>query len=331
MDIRSIKTSAAQSLAEASYNPKKLALLHTGAALLLSLLITVLNFLLTRSIDNTAGLSGIGTRSVLTSAQSILSIAGNIALPFWEIGFVFAALAMARKEPVGPSHLLEGFRRFGPVLRLLLLQGLLYAGVAMACAYAATSIFLFSPLSNSMMETLDSLLSTADSVELALQTETIMESVMPTLTPVYVIFGILFLAVMIPLFYRFRMAQLALMDENTTGALAAMKSSSRMTRGKRFFLFKLDVSFWWFYGAQVLIALLAYGDMLLPMLGIRLPINSDAAFFVFYAVHLLLQLALAWGYGSYVQTTYAHCYDTLRQNIPPAPRAQNIHKNLPWV
>ncbi len=331
MDIRSLKAAAAQSLAESTYDPKKLALLHTGAALLLSLVLTLLNYLLTRSIDNTAGLAGIGTRSILTSAQSLLSIVGNIALPFWEIGFLFAALSMARKESVGPAHLLEGFRRFRAVLRLLLLQTLLYTGVAMGCFYAATTIFVFTPLSNGMAEAVEGLLSGTDAAALAQQSDMIAEAVMPYMIPLYVIFGILLLVVAVPLFYRFRMAQFALMDQDAAGARAAMKASSRMTRKKRLFLFKLDLSFWWFYGAQVLILVIAFGDALLKLIGIALPVSDDAAMFLFFGAQLLLQLALAWYCGSYVQTTYAHCYDMLKQDAPPLPSPANQMKNLPWV
>lgn len=331
MDIRSLKVKSAQSLAESTYDPKKLALLHTGAALLLSLLITVLNFLLTRSIDNTAGLAGIGTRSVLASAQSVLSTVGNIALPFWEIGFLFAALAMARKEPVGPSHLLEGFRRFRAVLRLLLLQTLLYTGVAAGCFYAATTLFLFTPLSDGMTAAVEKLMAGTDAATLVQQSDVVTEAVMPYMIPLYVIFAVLLLVVAVPLFYRFRMAQFALMDRETPGARAAMKASSRMTRRKRLFLFKLDLSFWWFYGAQVLILVIAFGDALLKLIGIVLPVSDDAAMFLFFGAQLLLQLALAWYCGSYVQTTYAHCYDLLKQDAYPAPSLVKEMKNLPWV
>lgn len=320
MDIRSIKTNAANSLAAASYDPKKLAVLHAGAALLLTLVMTVLNYFLSRSIDNTAGLSGIGTRTVLETVTSLLSIASAFVLPFWEIGFLYAAMGMARRENVSPMTLTEGFRRIGPVLRLQLLQLLLYIGVAMACMYAATFVFFFTSLSNSMMETLQALLDSGVTAEELMASDAMFEQLLPTMIPVYVVFGVLFAVVAIPLFYRFRMASYAVMDTQTPGALAAMRDSSRMMRGSRLALAKLDLSFWWYYAAQLVITAVAYGDLLLPALGITLPFGSDAAMFIFFVVQLVLQLVLAYSCGSYVQTAYAHCYDLLKNKKPASPK-----------
>lgn len=328
MDMRSMKGVAAKSLAVASYDPKKLAAIHTGAALLVSLVLTVLNYLLTRRIDTTAGLSQLGTRAVLSTAQSLLTIAGSLALPFWEIGFLYAALGMARQTHTGPKSLAEGFRRMGPVLRLFLLQGIMYLIVAIACVQVAAIVFSFTPFMENMLQAMRPILEQAATEQFVMD-EATMKALLPAITPLYVILGILFIAVSIPLFYRFRMSQFAIMDD-APGALAAMKASGRMMRGNRFSLFKLDLSFWWFYALRILITVIAYGDVILPALGVTLPVSADTLFFVCYGIHLLLQLALAWKYASYVYTTYAHCYDTLRNAESPAPKPQPVPRNLPW-
>lgn len=321
MDIRHAKAAAAQSLAVAPYHPKKLALIHTGAALGLSLVLTVVNYLLAQNIDAAPGLSGIGTRTTLSFLQTVLSLAGSIALPFWEIGILRAALCISRQESATPRTLMEGFRRAGPVLRLLLLE----LGVTMVLISASTQIgstlYLLMPFSDGLMEQL-AVMAEASGGQL-LMDEALLVQLLPKMIPIYILSAVVLLVIGIPLFYRFRMARHAIMDDGATGAFAAMKASSRMMRGNRLTLFKLDLSFWWYYGAQLLIALIAYADSLLPMLGITLPLCGDGSFFLFYGIHLLLQLVLAWTSVSYVQTTYAHSYNAFLQKLPKPPVPEN--------
>lgn len=326
MDIRNakeLKAAAGQALSRASFDPKKLALIHTGAALALSLVLTVLNYFLTRGIDDTGGLAGMGTRSILSTAQAMLSIGNALVLPFWEVGFIAAAISMARQQPATPDTLLSGFRRFGPVLRLWLLQGVLYVGIAILCLQLGTAIFIMTPLSDPLMELTEPMLTEGFVLD-----DAMMETLAPYMTPAYVIFAIVFCAVAIPVFYRFRMAQFVIMDTEKVGALKALGTSHKMMRYNRWSLFKLDLSFWWFYGLQLVSTALCYGDVILEGLGVTLPISADAAFFGFYGIHILCQLALAWKTQSYVQTTYAQAYEALR------PEAQDpeppVMKNVPW-
>ena len=326
MDIRDrngLKTAAEQALSQASYDPRKLALIHTGAALALSLVLTVLNFILSRQIDSTGGLSGIGVRSVLSTAQSVLSIVNALILPFWEMGFVAAAIAMSRRNAATPNTLLSGFRRFGPVLRLNLLQGALYVGIAFLCIQISAGIFIMTPFSDPLLAALEQLYATGTTVP----DDTAIAALSELILPVYGIFAILFCLLAIPLSYRFRMAGFAIMDNEKIGALRAMGKSHKMMRYNRFSLFKLDLSFWWYYLLQLASMGLGFGDLLLRALGVELA-NADVAFFGFYGVHLLCQLGLAWWMQSRVQTTYAMAYEAVRPEAEdPEPP---VMKNLPW-
>ena len=67
MDIRQLKAQAQERAASARYDARKLALLFTGAAVALSFLITLVGFLLTKQMEGTGGLSGIGLRTLLSS------------------------------------------------------------------------------------------------------------------------------------------------------------------------------------------------------------------------------------------------------------------------
>ena len=320
MDLRSSREAASRSLSQASYDPKKLAVVHIGAVTLVSLVLALVNYLLSLGLSSTAGLSGIGLRSALGTVQYILSAGSSLLLPFWEIGFLFAALKMARGESAEPRSLLEGFRRFAPVLRLFFLEMLIYTGLAIAAVQIASTIFVITPLSAEMQEVIQShagLLSSGQSLELS---EELIATITPHMIPVYVIFLILFAIVAIPLFYRLRLARFAVMDD-APRARIALAVSTRATKGHRWSLFLVDLSFWWFYAAQIGIAALSYAVELLTLLGISLPVNKDVAVLVCYLVSLALQFLLFRQFGSYVHTTYAHCYDRLRASAPQPPAA----------
>lgn len=321
------KEKAALSLQVASYSPAKLALIHTGASAAVALVITVINFLLDQNMGP-GGLAGMDTRAMLQTVQMVLTTAYSILTPFWAMGLVRAMLLVSRQENAKPEDLLEGFGRFWPTLRLMLLEGLLYFVVAMACLNIATTIFTFTSLSDSMYAQLESIAAGMTTGQLILDNDQIM-ALLPSMIPAYVIFGILFFVVAIPLFYRFRMAQYVLMDQKHTGALAAMVLSARMMKGHRLELFRMDLSYWWYYGLQLVITLVAYLGALLPVFGIKLPLDSTAMMFVSFGVQVVLQLLVAYKWLAPVQTAYACAYDILKEEMPPLPTAPQPPQN-PW-
>ena len=325
MDIRDrqgLRQRAAEALSRAVYSPAKLALLHTGAAVALSLVLTALNFMLTRQMDGTGGLAGMGLRSILSTVQTMLSLVSIVVMPFWEMGFVYAAIRIARGERAEPETLLQGFRRWGPVLRLTLLQALIYVAIMVLSINISSGIFILTPFSQPLAELIQSL---PDETVIDAQ---FMAKASSALVPLYCVFGVLFAAFALPVAYRFRMAQYAIMDDPKIGALAALGTSNRLMRYNRWALFRLDLSFWWFYGLHVLSTLFGYGDILAGTLGIALPISEDAAFFVSFLLHGVCQLAIAWWFASRVAVTYAKAYDALRVQAEDAEPP--LVKNLPW-
>lgn len=317
MKLFGTRVAAKCSLQAAQYSGKKLAFLHTGAALLFSLVMTALNLLLSQYIEKTTGLGGIGTRSVLQAIQSVLSLLSAVLLPFWQMGFVFACIRYARQEQVAPTMLWEGFRRFGKFLRLSILQTLIYIAASFACLYAAGMLFSFTPFVGKLYTVMEPILQQGITEEMLADPALTMQIVQAAL-PLYILAGVLLAVVTIFLFYRMRMAQFAIMDD-APNARAAIAMSFRMMRKNGFSLFRADMRFLWFYILKVLIAVVAYGDLLLGFAGITLPVNSSILFLGFYVLHALLELWLNWQCGAYIQTTYAHCYQILKDNMPQKP------------
>lgn len=313
-DHRGIKAGAAEALAAAP-NYRKLVLLSTGAAAVLSLTASVLSFILDEQIAGTGGLAGLGLRSILSTVQMMLSFATAALLPFWNQGFTSAALKLSRKESAGYGTLLDGFCRFGPVLRLLLLKELLCILLITGCMYVGLSVLSYTPLAFPFYDAL----SQTDIMNTGVLDEATLASLTDTLLPMLLVCAVLCFIAIIPIFYRLRLAELRIMDEPGCGAIAAALESGRLMHHNCLALLRLDLSFWWFYLADLLIAVLCYGDMILPALGITLPFSENIAYFVFYIIGLLAQILLYWHAWGYVSASYARFYDTLRP--PQTPEA----------
>lgn len=290
-----------------TYNPSRVILIHTGAVLLVSLLFTVADFLLNQQIDATGGLSGMGLRSVLTTIQSLLRLVQLIILPFWQIGYTYYTLNVARGQTAGLPDLLEGFRRWAPVLRLKALMLGMGFLLAMLCANVSSFLFMLTPWAAPVMTKMEALLSDGNITD-----EVLMENIVAIsediMVPVLVLFGICFLAGFLFLFFRFRLAELWLMAHPDGGALAALRNSSILMRGNSKAMFKIDLHFWWFYLLELLVTVLCYGDVILDAVGIQMTTDAFGSYIVFFALYVWAQMSLYWWKRNEVCVTYAHAY-----------------------
>lgn len=300
-DRRGLKAEARSALKAASYDPKKLILIHTGASIVLGLVLALVDYLLSLGIDGTGGLSGVGMRSILETAQSVLLMGQLAVAMFWQIGYVYVAMKIGKGQAVGISDLLQGFRKFGPVLRLRLITTLLYSGLCFVSAYAASILFMFTPWAEPFVAAYEA---GTDEALLAA-----MDEVMVPMTGCMLL---VMLVLLVPYYYRLRQAEYILMENPRAGAMAAIRGSRALMRGRRMELFKLDLSFWWFYALQMLTLFVADGELILGMFGVELPWSSTASYYIFLVLCYVCTLALYWWRGNEVQVTYARAYEALK-------------------
>ena len=318
-----LRQQAGEALQNATYPPKKFVLIHTSVALGLTLLITALNFLLNQQIAQTGGLAGMGMRSILSTVQSVLEFAVNAALPFWEIGIVFAALCWVSRQPVTPAGLFQGFHRFGKVLGLFLLQGGIFVVLAIGVVQFSTTLFLFSPMSAKALQIMEPLMEEMDvmSQTIPVLSAEQMAAMSEAVRPLLIMTLVLYLAVALPLFYKLRFTQFSVMDGNSV--FAAFVHSFRSTKGHVFHLIRLDLHFWWYYLLQLVGLGLCFGDVILEGIGITLPMSQETGFFLFYVLGVLVQWMLLWQCRGTVTATYAAAYKSFWKR-PPTPREQNL-------
>lgn len=324
LNPRTLKAQAAARQTEQHRSPRRLALVHAGVIFLALMAVSGINYYVNQRMNTATGLSGMGMLSVLETVQTVLGYALNLALPFWQMGFVFAALRMARREQVGTASLAEGFRRFGPVLRLMLLRGLMFGGLFTACVYVGVIIYVLTPLAWPLMDLLQPLMEAGQSMEQVLELfwQLPEQQIAAAIAPAFIIVIPVCLLVMLPVYYRFRLADLVIMDQPATRAFAALRISSTLTRNRRVALLRLDLSFWWYFLLQLVGILVSDLELL--------PLDLGIPGLVTYILGAAVQMAAFWFAGSYFHTTWAVTYDQLLRQPIPVPQPKAAPQNIPW-
>lgn len=328
LDYKRLREQAKRALTLADVSPRKLVMLHSGVTIGLGLVLSVLSYLLGLGIDQTGGLSGIGTRSILETAQSVLQIVNLVLLPFWSLGYIRAALQWRDGEAVDSRTLFFGLKHWGPALRKMLLQGIVYFALMIVGAQLSVIVFMMTPAAQSMYALMEEMTAQGitDPYEMV-QSEAYMAAAMKA-APFALVGMLLFI---LPVAWRLRFADYALMEAPEQGALRAIIKSLALTRKNFLPLLKLDLRFWWFYLAEGLILVLGYGDLLLGFAGVELGIHADAAMFVFYIAALICEFGLYVWKKNEVFVTYTLAYGQLAQprTTPPAP-PEPKPQNMPW-
>lgn len=318
-DRRALKERAANVLSGTNFS--KTVLIHAAILTAASVVMGLIQLGLDSWTENTGGLSGMGTRSVLATVSLILSLVFSLATVFWQEGLTATAIRAARGQYTQTWMLKEGFVRFKRILLYLFMLFGLFMGLMIACCYAAAFLTMFMPADPQLQTALEKismeqLMADPYGVMLQLPQKPLMKVLLPVL--IVALSGYAVIAVL--LLYRLRFARYALMDGENTGPVDAFRASGRLTRGEKRNLFRLDLSFWWYYLLQVAVSVVAYLDLLLPAVGVALPFSQKAAYWIFYAVSLAAQLVLAWKVKPYILGVYATAYQLcLDEHQPPAP------------
>ena len=311
-NLRQIREFAPQRLEEAPFQ-RKIVLIYAGLALGLTVLVTVLNHLLGMLIDNYGGLSNLGKKAMLSSIQSMLPIAQSVVTMCLEIGYVAAMLRIARGMYSSPQTLRLGFDRLWVLLRYSIFKGLILSGVIVGSVYIGMLIFMMTPFSNAALEIMEPLMSQMSVLNSSVVVDdAVYSQLMQAMLPGFAISGIVLLVLGGPIFYALRMTNYVIIDKPGMGALAAMRESRLMMRGNRRQLLKLDISLWWYYLATAAAMVIGYGDVLLPMLGVQLPVSAQVSYFVFYGLYLLASFAIFVFLRNRVEVTYALAYDAVK-------------------
>lgn len=311
-NTREIKDFASRRLEE-SASQKQIVTIYIGLALGLTALVTVLNHVLGLQIDNFGGLSNLGKRTMLSSIQSMLPLAQSILAMCLDVGYVAAMLRIARGMYTSPQTLRLGFDRFWVLMRCAIFKGLIFTGVMIGSMYLGIVIFLMTPLADPVEEIVTPLISQMTLLDSAVMIDdATYAQLVQAMLPCVAFGGVVLVILGGPIFYSFRMVNYVIIDKPAMGALMALRESKKMMRGHRLQLLKLDVSLWWYYLASAGALLVCYGDVLLPMLGVELPVPETVAFFGFYLLYMAASFCVHYFLRNKAEVSYALAYDAVK-------------------
>lgn len=315
MDIRDrkqLQTFAAQRL-EGAGDAGKIVLIFSGLILGSAALVALISDLIQHQIGQAGGLGQMQTRSMLSTVQSLLPIVQSLFARCLEIGYLAAMLRLARGQYASPKSLKLGFDRFWPLMRLTILQWLIFTGIGFLSIYLSVLVYMITPLSQPVMELLAPLLETTTMLNPTLVLDELVYAQLTTaMIPLFLLCAGVFCLLAVPVLYRYRMAEYVLIDRPELGALAVLRESRNMMRTHRVQLFRLDLSLWWFYLGMFAADLLLYADVLLQLMGVSLPLPPMLIHYLCYGLYLAGLFAVFYFLRNRAEVTYALAYDSLR-------------------
>ena len=285
-------------------DPKKVVLVYAGIVALSSLVVTVVQDLLDSQISQTGGIQNIGTRSMLTTADTVLTIVQLLLVMCLTLGYTGSMLRIARGQYASPNSLKAGGERIWVLLRTRLLQMLIMTAAAFALCFLVVNVCLLTPLSNRVI----AVMSTVSAEEL-LSNGLALIALYSAMLPIILIY----LVALVPLLWYFsctyRMVDYLLIDRPQLGAFGVMRESRRMMQGNMKMMLRVDLSFWWYYLLQALVSVLIYLNMVLALFAIGLP--PAVLYWGTVVLYLAADFALRYFFSNKVAVTYALFYDSL--------------------
>ena len=285
-------------------DPKKVVLIYAGSVALSSLVVTVVQDLLDSQISQTGGIQNIGTRSMLTTADTVLTIAQLLLVMCLTLGYTGSMLRIARGQYASPNSLKAGGERIWVLLRTRLLQMLIMTAAAFALCFLVINVCLLTPLSNRVIAVMGTV-----SAEELLSNGLALIALYSAMLPIMLIY----LVALVPLLWYFsctyRMVDYLLIDRPQLGAFGVLRESRRMMQGNMKMMLRVDLSFWWYYLLQALVSVLIYLNMVLAPFAIGLP--PAVLYWGTVVLYLAADFALRYFFSNKVAVTYALFYDSL--------------------
>lgn len=285
-------------------DPKKVVLVYAGIVAASSLVVTVVRNLLNSQISQTGGIQNIGTRSMLTTADTVLTVAQLLLVMCLALGYTGSMLRIARGQYASPNSLKAGAERIWLLLRTRLLQGLILAAASFSLCFLVVNLCLLTPLSSRLIAVMGTF-----SAEALMADDIAILSLYSAMLPIMLIY----LVALVPLLWYFsctyRMVDYLLIDRPQLGAFGALRESRRMMQGNKKMMFRVDLSFWWYYVLQAVVTALVYLNTVLAMFGLGLP--AEVLYWGTIVLYLVADFAVRYFFSNKIAVTYALFYDTL--------------------
>ena len=273
----------------------------------INLVILLVDIAVYYASDLFGGLSGIGLRSALETFGLAVSFASMFVLPLLSFGHMSAALRAARSATPENTNLMDGFRRFGPLLRLTLLRLCIYLLIIPAAINIGSILYYMLPGSREALASLETMAIDPN----AMMDATLTTDILMNFWPMYVLIVGIMIALMLPINYRLRLAEFAILDGERK-ALRAMLYSNRSMRRNCWQLFRLDLWQWEYYLLSAIATAVVYCGALVQ--------GGQWVYWLFTLASVGLQVLVTGVFLPRVNTAYATFY-LYKFQTEPAPQS----------
>ncbi len=304
-DIPQLFSIGRQRLDAGAERPRKLLNLYLLVFAAVSVGVTLINYGLTSAVDGFSGLSNVGARSTLGALQSLLSLLSTLLPPVWYYCFCAASLQTYRGQDIQPKSMVSGFRQW----KRLLMAGLMFLLPVLGCSYLmtmmVTTCVVFATSARMDPAALEAFLEapTAAAQSAAIQ----------AFLPLILVCSLLFALIALYFLFRYRMAFFLMTDYPQIPGSQILRCASRMMRGHMGQFLRLDLQFWWYYLAQVLISLVPFAGLIAQLAGVPLPMDPNLLILLSGILHTLLISTLNYFFKNQMLYTYAAAYDRILQ------------------
>ncbi len=304
-DIPQLFSIGRQRLDAGAERPKKLLNLYLLVFAAVSVGVNLISYGLTSAVDGFSGLSNVGARSALGALQSLVNLLSILFPPVWYYCFCAGSLRIYRGQDVQPKSMVSGFCQW----KRLLMAGLMYLLPVLGCSYLMTML----------VSTYVVLITSARLDPAALQalleapTAAVQSAVTEAFLPLLLVCSLLFALIALFFLFRYRMAFFLMTDYPQIPGSQILRCASRMMRGHMGQFLRLDLRFWWYYLAQVLISLVPFAGLIAELAGVPLPLDPNLIILLSGIVHTLLISTLNYFFKNQMLYTYAAAYDQILQ------------------
>lgn len=289
--------------------PKKVIYSYAGISLAVSLAVFLVNLFLNQQIEGTGGLGNLGTRAIFETVQQLLPAASSLFAMCMNLGLLSGLMRISRGQYADHTDLKTGFRKFWPVFRLSMLQALIYLAVAFLAVQVGSTLFMFTPWAEPLMELL---MPIYESGTLSLDEAQLLALIDPMI-PLLIVTGLVMLIMLLPVMFRIRMAHFCLLDDPKGRAIAALRESNRMMRRRFGQMLKIDLNLWLYYAATAVMFLVLYADLIMALLEIPFPMDATVFATVLFVVSAAIQFGIHVFLRPTAEITYLKAYDSLRE------------------
>lgn len=291
LDPKTLRSRTAKALGRASFSPQKFILIYALVLTLPTLLLNGVSYGLNEAANRMTGLNEASDRNMLISLDMTLGFIWTLFQFFWTSSYVIFTLRVSRGENCSMDTLWDGFRLWKRVVGYNFWVFVRLFTLSMGFCLVMMLVGVFS-------------------------------------IPLMILISAGYLMLMVMVYYQLFLVKYMAFDDLSVPTAALCSLSTRLTKGRKLQIFRVQLHFFWYFiplllaqlGPSLVLDLISLGVLKLPLL----PVFAGAAL-----VQSLAPLALYLWKGNEVNVTLAMAYNAILEDTMPHSAQKADEECLP--